>query len=315
MLSQILGLHHVTLMASDAQTNNAFFTRTLGLRRVKKTVNFDAPDVYHLYYGDAQGTPGTVMTYFPFPHAARGTPGAGEVAMTAFAVPVGSLSAWRQRLTQAGTLGIIAETRFGENRLQFSGPDGETLALVEVARDPRNPWTGGGLAADLAIRGFHSVTIRLHDAAATSELLQVMGYRVTATEGSLTRLRLPDGNGADTVDIEALPGAAPARQGAGSVHHVAFAVENRARQLEVRQALTEAGVAVTPVIDRDYFWAIYFRTPGGVLFEIATNEPGFARDEDPEHLGQALKLPLRHEHLRSRLELDLKPISDLADGA
>jgi glyoxalase family protein len=308
MLTQIKGLHHVTSLASSAQQNNAFFTSVLGLRRVKKTVNFDAPDVYHLYYGDEFGTPGSVMTYFPFPRVARGRHGAGEVGTTAFAIPKGTGAAWAERLATFDAANIIQDTRFGQSRVLFDGPDGDRFALVETD-DDRTPWTGNGIDAEMAIRGFHSADMRLRDAGATAELLRFMGYEETARADNVTRFALPDGNAARVIDLETVPGAAPAAQGAGSVHHIAFAVENRARQLEVREALKDTGWQVTPPIDRDYFWAIYFRTPGGVLFEVATNEPGFDRDEDPANLGQALKLPAQHEHLRARLEHYLEPIA------
>ncbi len=308
MLNQIKGLHHVTSLASGAKANNDFFTKTLGLRRVKKTVNFDAPDVYHLYYGDAQGTPGTVMTYFPFPLAARGKKGTGEVGTTAFSVPKGSLPEWAGRLAQLGVDGLKSGERFGDQVLAFEGPDGDEFALVETDSDERAPWTDGGIDEDLAIRGFHSASMRLKDGGATAELLTFMGYEAVDTDAGVTRFAVPGGNGADVIDVETIPGAPHAAQGAGSVHHIAFAVENRARQLEVREALMDTGYQVTPVIDRDYFWAIYFRTPGGVLFEVATNEPGFDRDEDTAHLGEALKLPAQHAHLRERLERTLEPI-------
>jgi len=312
MLTQIEGLHHVTSLASSASRNNAFFTDTLGLRRVKKTVNFDAPDVYHLYYGDETGTPGTVMTYFPFPMAARGSSGAGEVGTTAFSVPKGSLAAWGRRLGDAGVAGLKSGSRFGDDVLAFTGPDGDGFALVETDGDDRAPWTTNGVSADMAIRGFHSAAMRLKDDAATAELLRFMGYEKVDSEGDVTRFAVPGGNAANVIDLERIPDAPFAAQGAGSVHHIAFAVENRARQLEVREALMDTGYQVTPVIDRDYFWAIYFRTPGGVLFEIATNEPGFDRDEDTAHLGEALKLPSQHEHLRQRLERTLEPLGDAA---
>ncbi|MFP7570257.1 VOC family protein [Marivita sp. S2033] len=310
MLTQIKGLHHVTSMAADAQENNDFFTKLLGMRRVKKTVNFDAPDVYHLYYGDGSGTPGSAMTYFPFPHIVKGRRGAGEVSETAFSVPENTLDYWRERLSLAGVGGIEDVQHFGEKRLRFEGPDGDGFALVEVAHDTRVPYSDGPVPADKGIRGFRGVTMRLRDGDATARLLSFMGYHEIAREGALIRMGLENGNGADIVDLEVLPEAAQAREGAGSVHHVAFAVENRAAQAEVRKALIEAGAHVTPVIDRDYFWAIYFRTPGGILFEIATNEPGFDRDEDPAHLGEALKLPDQHAHLRPHLEQTLPALAD-----
>ena len=309
MLNQIKGLHHVTSMAAKASTNNQFFTDTLGLRRVKKTVNFDAPDVYHLYYGDEVGSPGSVMTYFPFPHMARGRAGTGEVGTTLFSVPEGTLGYWTDRLTKAGADELKAETAFGENRLHFAGPDGDGFALVEVKDDPRAAWTGNGVGEQQAIRGFHSASFRLRDEGATGELLKFMGYQQVDAQDGVTRFGIPGGNGADFIDIETMPNIARANLGAGSVHHIAFAVDNREKQLEVRKALMDTGYQVTPVIDRDYFWAIYFRTPGGVLFEIATNEPGFDRDEDTAHLGEALKLPSQHEHLRSTLEQHLEPIA------
>jgi glyoxalase family protein len=310
MLTQIKGLHHVTSMAADAQQNNDFFTRTLGLRRVKKTVNFDAPDVYHLYYGDEIGTPGTVMTYFPFPHIIKGNRGSGEIGETLFSVPKGTFGYWKERFTAEGVMSLSESEMFGEKRLHFAGPDGDGFALVEVDGDSRQPFAGGPVPADEGVHGFHGVTMRLRDGGATGELLKFMNYEETDRRGNITRYAVRNGNGADFVDVEVLPGAPAARQGAGSVHHVAFAVENRATQLEVRKALMDTGYHVTPVIDRDYFWAIYFRTPGGVLFEIATNEPGFARDEDTAHLGRSLRIPAQHAHLRARIEEILPPIVD-----
>ena len=264
--------------------------------------------MYHLYYGDEAGTPGSVMTYFPFPHARRGRAGSGEVSTTAFAVPEGTLDAWEARLGEAGVPGLERVNTFGENRLLFQGPDGDGLALVEAEND-RAPWTGNGIGADTALRGFHSVELRLRDTGPTADLLGLMGYQEECRQGNVTRFVLPAHNGAGTVDLAQVD-APQADQGAGSVHHIAFAVDDRAAQLQIRQALTEAGAQITPVIDRDYFWAIYFRSPGGVLFEIATNEPGFDRDEDLAHLGEALKLPQQHAHLRADLERRLEPLGD-----
>ncbi|MGI9394956.1 MAG: VOC family protein, partial [Boseongicola sp.] len=240
MLNQIKGLHHVTSLASSASRNNTFFTDVLGLRRVKKTVNFDAPDVYHLYYGDEAGTPGSVMTYFPFPNAAKGRPGTGEVGTTSFAVPKGTIAAWADRLAAHSVNDLRHDSRLGENRLQFHGPDGDALALVE-SDDNREPWTGNGVDTDIAIRGFHSADMRLQDGGASAELLKFMGYEEIGRDGNVTRFVVPDGNEANIIDIETLPAVNAADQGAGSVHHIAFAVENRARQLEVREALMDTG--------------------------------------------------------------------------
>lgn len=303
MIKDIKGLHHVTSMAADAAINNSFFTEVLGLRRVKKTVNFDAPDVYHLYYGDEVGTPGSVMTYFPFGQMPKGRRGAGEVGVTEFAVPKGSIPFWTKRLSDKGVTGLTEDSAFGEDRLGFSGPDGDGFALVESTAQGRTAWTNANIAPHSGIYGFHGARFQLRDVDATGELLSFMGYQKAEVEGEITRYVIEGGNAADTIDLERMPDAAPtADQGAGSVHHIAFAVEDRAAQLRVRQALTDTGYQVTPVIDRDYFWAIYFRTPGGVLFEIATNEPGFDRDEDTARLGQALKLPTRYEPHRQKIE-------------
>lgn len=309
MKKHIKGLHHVTSMAADARQNNDFFTQTLGMRRVKKTVNFDSPEVYHLYYGDEVGTPGSVMTYFPFGRMPNGQRGAGEVGVTEFAVPNGSLTFWKEHLPSQGVTGLKESTFLGENRLSFDGPDGDSFALVETEHDGRSAWSGGKVPEDNGVLGFHGARFLLRDAAATGELLTFMGYEKDATEGAVTRYRIEGGNAARTIDLEELPNGRHATQGAGSVHHIAFAVEDRAAQLEVRKALMDTGYQVTPVIDRDYFWAIYFRTPGGVLFEVATNEPGFDRDEDTANLGQALKLPERYQPYREQIERNLPEIA------
>ena len=310
MIKDIKGLHHVTSIAGDARTNNAFFTGTLGLRRVKTTVNFDRPEVYHLYYGDAIGTPGSVMTYFPFPGRARGAHGTGEVGVTGFAVPPGSLPFWTERLSEQGLTGLAHDTAFGEAQLRFDGPDGDAFALVESDPQGRTPWTGADVPDDAGILGFRGARFRVADAAATGELLQFMGYSMAERAGNLTRYVIEGGNPADTIDLEEMPRTPEATQGAGSVHHIAFAVADRAAQLRVRAALVDTGYQVTPVIDRDYFWATYFRTPGGILFEVATNEPGFDRDEDRAHLGEALKLPERYEARRSEIEAQLPELAD-----
>ncbi|MCL5779184.1 VOC family protein [Limibaculum sp. FT325] len=308
MIRVIRGLHHVTALAADARANNQFFTGVLGLRRVKKTVNFDAPQVYHLYYGDETGAPGTVMTHFPFPGMARGRRGAGEAVLTEFAIPAGALPWWTAHLAAAGVTGLREDDVLGDRRLDFDGPDGDSLALVEVAGDVRAPWTADGVPGEVAIRGFRGVRLRLREAEGMTRLLALMGYAEAGRDGALVRHALAAGNGAQVVDLEIDATARDAVQGAGSVHHVAFSVPDRAAQDEVRAALTASGLRVTEPIDRDYFHAIYFRAPGGVLFEVATDEPGFERDEDRAHLGEALRLPAQHEHLRPWLETHLPPI-------
>ncbi|WP_368188519.1 VOC family protein [Aestuariibius sp. HNIBRBA575] len=310
MISSIKGLHHVTSLASDANQNNRFFTQVLGQRRVKKTVNFDAPEVYHLYYGDGAGTPGSVMTYFPFGNLQKGVRGTGEVGVTEFAVPKGGLGFWENRLADLNVTGLRRGTLFGAARLEFEGPDGDSFALVEATPENRNPWTGMGIDADVGILGFNGARLRVREQAAIGELLQFMGYHSVDRAGDITRYQIENGNGAATIDIEAVQSGSVAIQGSGSVHHIAFAVEDRAAQDAVRKALIDTGYQVTPVIDRDYFYAIYFRSPGGVLFEIATNEPGFDRDEDMAQLGHDLKLPTRYEPYRDHIEAALPKIED-----
>ena len=310
MLHQINGLHHVTSLASSASENSTFFSEGLGLRRIKATVNFDNPEVYHLYYGDTVGNAGSVLTYFPFPNIARGRRGAGEVGTTAFSIPMGSIPFWRERLHAIGAGHATPTNRFGEQRLEFYGPDGDHFALVEAA-DDRTPWTTDDIPAEPAIRGFHSADMRVNAAAPMIELLTFMGYSVSATEGAVTRLTVANGNAANKIDLIELPNAEKSKEGAGSVHHIAFSVTTKADQLAVKSALTDAGYRVTDVRDRNYFHAIYFRTPAGVLFEVATDEPGFTSDEDAASLGTALKLPEQHEKRRSRLQQTLEPLKNL----
>ena len=310
MLHQINGLHHVTSLASSASENSTFFSEGLGLRRIKATVNFDNPEVYHLYYGDTVGNAGSVLTYFPFPNIARGRRGTGEVGTTAFSIPMGSIPFWRDRLHAIGAGHATPANRFGEQRLEFYGPDGDHFSLVEAA-DDRTPWTTVDIPAEPAIRGFHSADMRVNAAAPMIELLTFMGYSVSATEGAVTRLTVANGNAANKIDLIELPNAEKSKEGAGSVHHIAFSVTTKADQLAVQSALTDAGYRVTDVRDRNYFHAIYFRTPAGVLFEVATDEPGFTSDEDVASLGTALKLPEQHEKRRSRLQQTLEPLKNL----
>ena len=311
MTETVNGLHHVTAIAGDPQRNLDFYAGALGLRFVKKTVNFDDPGTYHLYYGNETGAPGTAMTFFPWKGAPKGAIGAGQVALTQFAAPPGSLRFWIERLAGQGARLIAEETVFGESRAVFSDPDGLLFAIVETD-DARAPWVTPEIGATVALRGFRGVTLALRDGAGAERVLTAaFGYarRAEAALGDGRLIRLSGGDGpADVVDLHVDPALPAGRDGVGVVHHVAFSVPDRAAQLRVRERMTAAGLQVTQQIDRDYFWAIYARIPGGVLFEVATDEPGFDRDEPVAHLGETLRIPAQHEHLRERIEAVLPPL-------
>jgi glyoxalase family protein len=310
MAATIEGLHHVTAISGPPQRNLDFYAKVLGLRFVKKTVNFDDPSVYHLYYGTTAGAPGTAMTFFPWERMGRGRPGIGETALTHFAVPEGSLPFWRGRLEANQALVSGPAGRFGEPMLLGEDPDGLRFALVVPdGGDERAPWTEGGIDPDLAIRGFHGVTLALADHAPTAALLEdLLDYQAAGQADGIRRYVARHARAAHVVDIVERTDGERALQGRGSVHHIAFAVEDRAAQLAVRARLVAAGLGVTPVIDRNYFFSIYFRSPGGVLFEVATAEPGFTVDEPEAELGRNLRLPAQHEHLRAELERLLPPL-------
>ncbi|HLW00733.1 MAG TPA: ring-cleaving dioxygenase [Ktedonobacterales bacterium] len=300
----IPGIHHLTAIASDPQRNLDFYTGALGLRLVKLTVNFDDPGTYHFYFGDGQGRPGTILTFFPWPSAPQGQRGTGEVTTIGFAVPEGALGYWAERLQRYGVSAAGPEQRFDEQVLSFTDPDGMQLELVARRRAAlHNGWAEGAVPAEFAIRGFSGVTLSEIDHEDTAPLLsQVMGFRPTRQEGH--RFRYEVGEGADKafVDIVEEPETLRGRLAAGSVHHIAWRTSNDEQQLAWRQELLNQGLHVTAVRDRQYFHSIYFHEPGGVLFEIATDPPGFATDETPDQLGTHLKLPSWLEPERSRLE-------------
>ena len=304
MLDCITGYHHVTSIASDPRRNNAFFCDVLGLRRVKKTVNFDNPSVYHLYYGDSLGTPGSVITYFPFPNRARGRRGIGEVAKVTFSVPHGSLAFWEKRLSEKGVSGISQSPVFSESQLLFEGPDGEAIALCESARGVNSP-ANHQINSDKAITGLHSVQLCVGSESTIETVLDHLGYEVLSRQSGLTRFRHKIQTEAGYVDVECSGSLAKSVESAGSVHHIAFSVQTEADQERARKSLLREGYKVTEVKDRTYFKAIYFRTEDGILIEIATNPPGFSVDETDITLGNALKLPPQHEHLRNELEKNL----------
>jgi glyoxalase family protein len=307
----ITGLHHVTAIARAARANAELYTETLGLRLVKRTVNFDDPSTYHLYYGDASGSPGSIMTFFPWAGARLGTLGSGQTAATTFAVRGEAIEPWRRRLRKRGL--EVGDTEvFGAPVLRFRDGDGLVLELAGVVADGdvRQPWTEAGLGVEQAIRGFDGVTLMLQDAEGTADVLEVMGYQRLDDSGEergrrRIRYRAAGGESAAHVDLLIDPRCRPGRVAAGSVHHVAFRVRDDAAQAYWRQRLAEHGYWPTEVKDRQYFRSVYFREPGGVLFELATDAPGFAIDEAPSRLGQELRLPAWLERDRDRIEMAL----------
>lgn len=304
MQNGVHGIHHVTAIVGDAQRNVDFYARRLGLRLVKKTVNFDDPNTYHLYFGDGQGSPGTIFTTFPWGKAAhRGRHGTGQLAATGFAIPTSSLAYWIDRLQSAQVQIEKPARRFDASVLRFVDPDGLKLELVTVDDDPRAGWDNGEVPAEYAIRGFHHVTLALRKPEATAGLLRdALGFREDGEEGDRLRFVAATGEAGLRVELLAAPKAPPGSMGAGIVHHVAWRARDDAHQNALRELLLEKGLQVTPVRDRNYFHSIYFFEPGGVLFEIATDPPGFAIDEEPAHLGESLRLPPWLEEDRQRIE-------------
>lgn len=308
-LQSIAGLHHVTAYASDPQRNLDFYTGVLGLRFVKRTVNFDDPGTYHFYFGDDAGSPGTILTFFPWPHAARGIAGAGETTHTAFSVPASSLEYWHRRLTDEGVLVERTGRRFDEEVLTFADPDGMKLELVAHAEaGVANPSRFSTVEPTYAIRGFFGVTLLERELPATAAILQLMGFERTAQEGSRVRFEATGDALGRRIDVVVQPNAGYGRPGAGTVHHIAFRNVDDASQLAWRAEI-ERHLQVTTVQDRTYFHSIYFREPGGVLFEMATDPPGFALDEPLESLGEALRIPEWLEPRRAAIERKLLPIT------
>ena len=308
MENKIRGLHHITAIASDPQRNLDFYVGLLGLRFVKRTVNFDDPGSYHFYFGDRRGTPGTILTFFPWPGARRGIRGTGQIEATAFAISPDSIRYWLERLKQQHVAAERTSTRFGEEVIRLIDPDGLLIELIAVAAgvSPANiePWPQSPVPAEHAIQGFHSVSAALEGYERTARLLtESFGYRLVDESGSRFRFASPDeSTPGRIVDLLCQPDTAMGRVAAGSVHHIAFRAKDEDEQLRWREHLVDLGYNVTPVIDRTYFHSIYFREPGGVLFEIATDPPGFTSDEKVEELGTHLRLPAWMESSRSEIE-------------
>lgn len=307
MPKPIVGLHHVTAIASDPQTNLDFYTEVLGLRFVKRTVNFDDPGSYHFYFGDDTGTPGTILTFFPWPRAMRGTPGIGEVTLTAFSVPLSSIDFWENRLS-GYNLPVERSTRLEETVLTFPDRDGMRIEIVGHAHaEAPNPPCFASIPEEHSLRGFYGVTLFLKRSEETAKILNLMGFTQRAEEGNRLRFSAEGSALGNHIDLLIDSSGHHGRMGAGTVHHIAFRAADDASQLEWREAIRQH-LDVTPVLDRTYFHSIYFREPGGVLFEIATDPPGFTFDEPIESLGEALRIPPWLEQHRSLIEERLPPI-------
>jgi catechol 2,3-dioxygenase-like lactoylglutathione lyase family enzyme len=314
MGQRIEGIHHVTAIAGDPQRNLDFYSGVLGLHLVKLTVNFDDPGTYHLYYGDAEGRPGSILTFFPWPGAPRGRAGTGQVTAVMFSIPEEAAGYWNERLAARGTA-CRTEERFGAPAIAFTDPDGLALELVENY-DERAPWSGGPVPAAQAIRGLYGVTLAEEGYERTAGLLiSTLNFDKTEERGSRFRFETGAGGAGAVADVECLPDRAPGRMGVGTVHHVAWRTPDDAGQLRWHDKVARTGANVTPVIDRKYFHSIYFREPGGVLFEIATDPPGFAVDEPVAELGTRLMLPPWMEPSRAELERTLPPLRLRAAGA
>jgi glyoxalase family protein len=301
MDQRILGLHHITAIAGDAKKNFNFYANVLGLRMVKKTVNFDDPGTYHFYFGDETGNPGSILTFFPWEGIQQGRPGSGQSTEISYAMPQESLEFWTTRLKQFGTKITGQGKRFGEDYLAFEDPDGLPLTfLIPSAQDRRNGWTTPEVNATVAAKGFHSATLTLRKKEQTVKVLELLGYRFVGEEAGRFRYATDAIETASVIDI--IEKDSEGISGAGTIHHIAFRVKDETTQMNFREKITKAGYQITPKIDRNYFFSLYFREPGGVLFEIATDNPGFTVDEELKSLGTTLKLPQQYESHRAEIE-------------
>lgn len=304
------GIHHITAMASDPQQNIDFYHNVLGQRLVKKTVNFDDPSTYHFYYGDKSGTPGTILTFFPWRNMPRGVRGNGEVGATAYSIHETSVDYWRQRFDQHGLVVTEQPNRFGQELFSIEDPDGMVIELV-INEEPATfePWNQGPVPAEHELRGFHGATLWVANAARTAALLEEqLGYQFVAEDENRIRYKGASNDIGLYIDLLEQPNLGRGTMGAGSVHHIAFRTVDDSEQAEYKTALHRAGYGVSPVMDRQYFHSIYFREPNGVLFEIATDEPGFLYDEPVDELGHNLKLPTWLEAQRSQIEESVVPV-------
>lgn len=304
MKNKILGLHHITAIAGQAQRNYDFYTKVLGVRLVKKTVNFDDPGTYHLYYGDEVGTPGSILTFFPWQGIQKGRTGNGMATEIGYSVPAGSLDFWKKRFEAMNIKHQPLNERFGEQYIQLEDPDGLLLNLVEPkAADDRKPWTTTEVDENTATKGFHSVVLNVRNVEPTARVLtDVFGYTQLQQEGNRHRFITDAVPTANIVDIIEDPNGRPGINAGGTNHHVAFRAKDDTIMMEFREKVRSAGLNITEKIDRNYFYSLYFREPNGVLFEIASDNPGFATDETISELGTHLKLPAQYEPGRKQIE-------------
>jgi len=312
MENKILGIHHITAIAGDAKRNFDFYTKTLGLRFIKRTVNFDDPQTYHFYFGDEHGTPGTILTFFPWGSAVRqGRRGAGMATEIGYAVPEGSLVFWIKRFEEKNVIYNKVAEKFGEKYLTFLDPDGLKLELIESkTEDNRKAWETDEVKADVATKGFHNITLTLNNIKPTAAVLtEIFGYKLIDQDVNRYRYATDAVENAAIVDLVELPEEKRGLNANGTVHHVAFRVPNDEILIKFREKIEDYGLQITPQIDRQYFHSLYFREPGGVLFEIATDNPGFTVDESLEELGQNLKLPAQYEPQREAIEKHLVKIN------
>ena len=304
MENTILGLHHITAIAGSAKTNYDFYTRVLGLRLIKKTVNFDDPQTYHLYYGDEAGSPGTILTFFPWGNIGAGRRGTRQVTEIGYSVPEGSLDFWQARLEKNNVIYNKPAEKFGEKYLTLLDPDGLKFELtVAKNKDNRTPFITPEIDANNAILGFHQVTITTNKIDKTAEVLtNIFGYKLLEQQVNRSRFVTDAVEQANIVDLVEAPGEAAGHVAGGSVHHVAFRVKDEKTLMYFRDKVVAMGLNITEKIDRNYFYSLYFREPGGVLFELATDNPGFTVDESLEELGTNLKLPAQYESQRTAIE-------------
>ncbi|MDN3588651.1 ring-cleaving dioxygenase [Pedobacter aquatilis] len=311
MEKTIKGIHHITAIAGNAKRNYDFYTRILGLRLIKKTVNFDDPETYHLYYGDQAGTPGSILTFFPNEGIPNGRPGTRQATAIGYSVNRSAFDFWKERFKQNAVRYIEVSEKFNESYLTVFDPDGLRLELIaSTGEDNRLPWTTEDIPDAYALKGFHNITLSINELEPTADILtKIFGYHLLEQKDNLYRFRTNSVGTAAIVDVLVSKAELPGHVSMGSVHHVAFRVENEDVLMHFRDIIVGLGLRITEKIDRNYFYSLYFREPGGILFELATENPGFMVDESLEHLGEKLMLPEQYEQLRETLEITLPQLS------